>query len=187
MQYNKTIFVAVTTLMILVAGTNIVYAQEIPGWIKGIANFWAEDKISDAEYLDSLKFLIDAGIIQMDNSTKTPQQADQEAVETNKSEQLESDIEMLLDEISELHHKVEEYERENRELKRQLGINDEWQADHAESVPQCDEAYPGVCIAPYPPDLDCKDIPHTGFEVNPPDPHGFDVDGDGFGCTDNDV
>ena len=47
---------------------------------------------------------------------------------------------------------------------------------------RCDPAYPTVCIPPPPPDLDCKDIPHKRFKVLPPDPHGFDRDGDGIGC-----
>lgn len=47
---------------------------------------------------------------------------------------------------------------------------------------QCDPAYPDFCIAPAPPDLDCKDIPQKRFKVLPPDPHGFDKDGNGVGC-----
>jgi micrococcal nuclease len=46
----------------------------------------------------------------------------------------------------------------------------------------CDPAYPTVCIPPYPPDLDCKDIPYRRFQVIPPDPHFFDGDYDGLGC-----
>lgn len=47
----------------------------------------------------------------------------------------------------------------------------------------CDKAsYPGVCIPPHPPDLDCADVGFTSFQVVPPDPHGFDGDGDGVGC-----
>jgi hypothetical protein len=58
----------------------------------------------------------------------------------------------------------------------------------AETVPdtvpeECSEYYPGVCIAPHPPDLDCGEIPHRRFEVLQPDPHGFDGnDNDGIGC-----
>jgi hypothetical protein len=48
--------------------------------------------------------------------------------------------------------------------------------------PNCDPAYPTVCIPPPPPDLDCGDIPYTNFTVLPPDPHGFDGDHDGVGC-----
>jgi hypothetical protein len=46
----------------------------------------------------------------------------------------------------------------------------------------CSPAYPDVCIAPPPPDLDCADIPHRNFRVLPPDPHRFDGDRDGIGC-----
>jgi micrococcal nuclease len=46
----------------------------------------------------------------------------------------------------------------------------------------CDPSYPGVCIPPPPPDLDCGDIPYRRFQVLPPDPHRFDNDGDGIGC-----
>lgn len=46
----------------------------------------------------------------------------------------------------------------------------------------CDPSYPTVCIPPYPPDLDCGDIPHRRFQVLPPDPHRFDRDKDGIGC-----
>ena len=46
----------------------------------------------------------------------------------------------------------------------------------------CDPAYPGVCIPPPPPDLDCGDIEFRRFTVLAPDPHRFDSDGNGVGC-----
>jgi hypothetical protein len=46
----------------------------------------------------------------------------------------------------------------------------------------CDPSYPGVCIQPPPPDLDCGDILQRRFKVKGADPHGFDGDGDGIGC-----
>lgn len=46
----------------------------------------------------------------------------------------------------------------------------------------CDSSYPTVCIPPYPPDLDCDDVPHRRFKVVGTDPHGFDGDRDGVGC-----
>ena len=46
----------------------------------------------------------------------------------------------------------------------------------------CDPSYPGVCIPPYPPDLDCGDISYRRFDVRGPDSHGFDGDNDGIGC-----
>ena len=52
----------------------------------------------------------------------------------------------------------------------------------------CDPAYPDVCIPPVSKggDLDCDDIPQfASFRVLPPDPHGFDREGDGIGCEAN--
>jgi micrococcal nuclease len=46
----------------------------------------------------------------------------------------------------------------------------------------CDSSYPTVCIPPPPPDLDCGDIAHRRFAVQPPDPHRFDGNHDGVGC-----
>lgn len=57
-------------------------------------------------------------------------------------------------------------------------------AREAEGGGQCDPSYPGVCIPPVSQvgDLNCGDVPSRRFEVVPPDPHGFDRDGDGVGC-----
>jgi hypothetical protein len=50
----------------------------------------------------------------------------------------------------------------------------------------CDPSYPGVCIPPGPPDLDCPDVPFARFTVIGADPHGFDGnDNDGIGCESN--
>jgi micrococcal nuclease len=51
---------------------------------------------------------------------------------------------------------------------------------------KCAPSYPTVCIAPPPPDLDCKDISYRRFavrwDVPDPDPHHFDGNHDGVGC-----
>lgn len=52
----------------------------------------------------------------------------------------------------------------------------------ADGAGGCGPAYPGVCIPPSPPDLDCGDITERDFVVLPPDPHRFDRNGDGRGC-----
>ena len=46
----------------------------------------------------------------------------------------------------------------------------------------CDPSYPDFCIAPAPPDLDCKSVGRKNFTVLQPDPHKFDRDKDGVGC-----
>jgi micrococcal nuclease len=55
-------------------------------------------------------------------------------------------------------------------------------ATSAPSDAACDPSYPTVCIPPPPPDLDCGEIQFWRFQVLPPDPHLFDLDGDGVGC-----
>ena len=58
-------------LIILISSIGIsatISAQssyEIPSWVKGIAGFWAEDKISDAEFGEGLSFLIDSDVIKV--------------------------------------------------------------------------------------------------------------------------
>jgi micrococcal nuclease len=47
---------------------------------------------------------------------------------------------------------------------------------------RCDPSYPGICIPPPPPDLDCADVPYRDFRVVGRDPHHFDGGGDGIGC-----
>lgn len=46
----------------------------------------------------------------------------------------------------------------------------------------CDSSYLDFCVSSSPPELNCTDIPQKGFTVLPPDPQGFDRDGDGIGC-----
>lgn len=61
-------------------------------------------------------------------------------------------------------------------------LNAQLQKPQAIAQSICTPAYPDVCIPSTPPDLNCKDIRYRNFRVLPPDPHGFDKDGDGIGC-----
>ena len=63
--------VLLMSAMVLIAlGVGTVHSQqpEIPSWIKFIAGLWADDKTSDEEFVSALKFLINAGVIQVDNT-----------------------------------------------------------------------------------------------------------------------
>jgi len=62
------------------------------------------------------------------------------------------------------------------------GIGCEVGSPKSPTTPSCDPSYPDVCIAPYPPDLNCGDIGYSNFRVIGDDPHGFDRDNDGIGC-----
>jgi hypothetical protein len=68
-----------------------------------------------------------------------------------------------------------DFQKHSSKLQAALGVKNA-------SGKNCDPSYPGVCIPPYPPDLNCGDVSDKRFQVLPPDPHGFDGDGDGEGC-----
>ena len=38
-------------------------SQEVPDWVKNTASWWAEDKISETEFVNAIKFLVTHGII----------------------------------------------------------------------------------------------------------------------------
>ncbi len=42
-----------------------ISSHSIPGWVKGIAGWWAQGKISDDEFVSAIKFLIHQGIIKV--------------------------------------------------------------------------------------------------------------------------
>jgi len=50
------------------------------------------------------------------------------------------------------------------------------------SPPECDPAYPTVCLPPAPPRLTCAATDARNFPALPPDPHGLDSDRDGVAC-----
>jgi micrococcal nuclease len=49
------------------------------------------------------------------------------------------------------------------------------------SASECDPSYPDLCIPPGSADLNC-DYVYSSVTVYPPDPHGFDDNGDWVGC-----
>lgn len=55
-------------------------------------------------------------------------------------------------------------------------------APRSGSQTNCDPNYAGACIPPYPPDVNCGDIPDKNFRVVGEDVHGLDGDSDGIAC-----
>ncbi len=71
-QLNKIFATFFVSMIVLVSGFSFVenvYAQSstIPDWVKNNALWWAEGKISEQEYLNSIQFLIEKNIIIMNN------------------------------------------------------------------------------------------------------------------------
>jgi len=63
------VFFGMFLLLQPITGGNFVSAQSIPDWVKNNAMWWAEGKISEQEYLDAVKFLIDNQIIRVQTSS----------------------------------------------------------------------------------------------------------------------
>ena len=46
---------------------SLAHAEAVPDWIKNNAKWWAEGKISEAEFLNAIKFLIENNIIKIES------------------------------------------------------------------------------------------------------------------------
>jgi len=97
--------VIVSVIVATISATTI-YAQqnyEIPAWVKGVAGFWAEDKISDNDFGEGLSFLIENEIIQVP-----------------KIQSLKNEIVQLQSENKNLKGDIAFLENENTDLRRQV-------------------------------------------------------------------
>ena len=64
----------ILTLLVAVlvfSSISFAYAESVPDWIKNTAKFWTEGKISDTEFLNAIKFLIEKNIIVVDAKPAT--------------------------------------------------------------------------------------------------------------------
>lgn len=98
--------VVFATLSVSVTAISAQSAYEIPSWVKGVAGFWAEGKITDADFGEAISFLIEQKIIkvQMPNNNSELQ---------SKISQLESKNTLLQNEVTSL-------KNENSQLKQQI-------------------------------------------------------------------
>jgi len=246
------LFAVISVLIVSVSVTSISaqFQTDIPAWVKGIANFWVEGNISDSEFGESISFLIEQNIIQVE----MPETDDFQNISTIRNlevenKKLKAENKKLKQENAELNNLVNDLIGTNTDsypdysdyLDNGCHVNTpylwsdglchttsepncpagypyiwsdgfcykepefldngcpngypyiwsdgycytipEYTYDEpTDSTPSCDPSYPDVCIAPYPPDLDCDEIYYSNFRVVGSDPHGFDKDNDGIGC-----
>jgi len=103
-------WITVIFVSVMILGTlsfSAINAQgqySIPAWVKGVAGFWAEDKITDSDFGEGLSFLISEEIIKVPEMKSLKQEVAQLKTE-NKN--LRGDLEFL--------------EKENRELRSKQG------------------------------------------------------------------
>jgi len=63
------IFVILASLLIFpILLTDSVQAALVPDWVKNVAKWYGNDQISEGEFLNAIRFLIDSGIIEIPES-----------------------------------------------------------------------------------------------------------------------
>ena len=68
-----TIFLICTVLVFAgIIMTPNAYAENVPGWVKNTAGWWATDAISETEFVNAIGYLIKVGIISIESS-KNPE------------------------------------------------------------------------------------------------------------------
>ena len=61
---NMRIFLIIPVLvLILVMAIPFSNAQSVPDWVKNTAGWWAEDAISETEFVNAIEFLINVGTV----------------------------------------------------------------------------------------------------------------------------
>lgn len=86
-----------------------VFAQEstneIPAWVKGVANFWVDGNITDDEFLEAITFLVAQRIIRLDS---TPLQDEIDQVGLDNAHLLQSIVD-LKNSLESLTERYDEY------------------------------------------------------------------------------
>jgi len=78
-----------------VLSTNISAQEDsIPSWIKNTAGFWADNQISDIEFMNAIEFLIGADIIKVPNAIA---QEVPEAISQEVSEAIAQEVSEVID------------------------------------------------------------------------------------------
>ena len=69
MQQKSIIILALTIVITLVAVPITIDAESeiVPSWIKNTAGYWANNEISDVEFMNAMEYLIGQGAIQVPN------------------------------------------------------------------------------------------------------------------------
>jgi len=60
----------------LIPIVSFAQTDSIPSWVKGVAEFWSNNQVSDAEFINAMEFLIDTGIIEISKIHSTSADVD---------------------------------------------------------------------------------------------------------------
>jgi ABC-type phosphate/phosphonate transport system substrate-binding protein len=74
MQQKSILILTLAVIATLVTVPITINAESgiIPSWIKNTAGFWANDKISDVEFMNAIEYLITQGTIKVPNFSGVP-------------------------------------------------------------------------------------------------------------------
>ena len=66
MNYMKHITVLLFAFFMIVFMIPNAFAENVPEWVKNTAGWWAEDAISETEFVNAITYLVNVGIISTD-------------------------------------------------------------------------------------------------------------------------
>ena len=81
---DKTIIpVVILSILLISFSTNFANAESVPEWVKNTALWYGEGIVSESEFLNMVKFLIQNNIITLENEIITPKQVNAEIIIPN--------------------------------------------------------------------------------------------------------
>ena len=63
MNFMKCIIASLLVLSVFVLVTPSAFAENVPEWVKNTAGWWADDKISEEEFVNAIEFLVKENIM----------------------------------------------------------------------------------------------------------------------------
>lgn len=69
-----------TLLAVVVLTVNSAHAEPIPDWVKKTTKLWTEGKITDNEFLNAIRYLLNKNIIQVESKTEAKSTSDMATV-----------------------------------------------------------------------------------------------------------
>jgi len=109
--------------------------NEIPSWIKGVANFWIEGGIDDADFIEALEFLIDNNVIKLGenvvlDNTMSVITTEQKNILDLTISQKEDRIKILENEVNVLNNKISSMAVQPLESEIIVNLNEQIQTLH---------------------------------------------------------
>ena len=98
------LFVILISVGIGTASLTNAQVGTVPDWFRGVAGFWAEEKISTAEFLEGLEFLIDHEVIVVPGYV---QAADAQSVDQESLDEIWATINSLQNQIDSIDTEVQ--------------------------------------------------------------------------------